>query len=106
MQLIALGMNHKTAAIELREKLALGADSWLATSAEIMHSAHVSGIVWLSTCNRTEIYVETASWRALMVWLSRRLQVDINVLKKHTYVHFDLDAARHLMQVASGLDSM
>jgi glutamyl-tRNA reductase len=106
MQLIALGMNHKTAAIEVREKLASGSHAWLATSAEIMHSAHVSGIVWLSTCNRTEIYVETTSWRALMVWLSRRLQLDINVLKKYTYVHFDLDAARHLMQVASGLDSM
>lgn len=106
MQLIALGMNHKTASIEVREKLVSGKDTWLATSAEIMHSAHAGGIVWLSTCNRTEIYVETTSWRTLMVWLSRRLQLDINVLKKYTYVHFDLDAARHLMQVASGLDSM
>lgn len=106
MQLIALGMNHKTASVDVREKLTSGKDSWLATSAEIMHSANVNGIVWLSTCNRTEIYVETMSWRSLLVWLSRRLQLDINVLKKYTYVYFDLDAARHLMQVASGLDSM
>lgn len=106
MQLIALGMNHKTATIDVREKLAFGKDLWLATNADIMHSAQVSGIVWLSTCNRTEIYVETTSWRALMIWLSRGLQLDINVLKKYTYVHFDLEAARHLMQVASGLDSM
>ncbi len=106
MQLIALGMNHKTASVDVREKLTSGKDSWLATSAEIMHSAHVSGIVWLSTCNRTEIYVETISCRSLLIWLSRRLQLDINVLKKYIYVYFDLDAARHLMRVASGLDSM
>lgn len=106
MPLIALGMNYKTASVEVREKLAVKGDSWLATSAKMMHSARVSGIVWISTCNRAEIYVETMSWRGLLVWLSRHLQLDINTLKRYAYVYFDQAAARHLMRVASGLDSM
>lgn len=106
MQLMVLGMNHKTAAVGVREKLALNQELWLATSYEIMHSACVRGAVLLSTCNRTEIYVETDSWRALLSWLSRRLKVDIKELKKYAYLHFDFDAVVHLMQVASGLDSM
>lgn len=99
-------MNYKTAAVGIREKLALNHDLWLATSYEIMHSACVRGAVLLSTCNRTEIYVETDSWRALLSWLSRRLKIDIKALKKHAYLHFDFAAVVHLMQVASGLDSM
>jgi glutamyl-tRNA reductase len=98
MQLVALGVNHKTATVDVREKLAL--------NDEITHSACVSGVVLLSTCNRTEIYVETSSWRSLLTLLSKNLRLDINAFKKYTYVHFDIEAVIHLMQVASGLDSM
>ncbi len=106
MALIALGMNHKTAGVEVREKLALQQPLTLLTMTEITNTARVSGVVMLFTCNRTELYVEARSWRALLIWLSKRLELDISELKKYTYVYFDLDAVRHLMGVASGLDSM
>lgn len=106
MHLIALGMNHKTAGVALREKLSFGKDLLLATHAEIMHAARVKGVVVVSTCNRTELYVETNSLQVLLAWFAARLELDLPELKKYIYVHSDLDAIRHLMGVASGLDSM
>lgn len=101
-----LGMNHKTAGVALREKLAGGGDILLATSAEIMHAARVQGLVLVATCNRTEIYVEAEALTALLNWMAARVELDIFELQKYIYIHSDLDAIRHLMYLASGLDSM
>lgn len=104
--LIALGMNHRTAGIDLREKFAGNADLLLATNAEIMHSARCSGVISLATCNRTELYVETQSSDVLISWFAKRLGLGAQDLKKFTYQHTDLSAVRHLMRLACGLDSM
>ncbi|HSX20304.1 MAG TPA: glutamyl-tRNA reductase [Gammaproteobacteria bacterium] len=99
-------MNHRTADIALREKIAGNSDVILATNAEIMHSARVSGVITLATCNRTELYVETKSRDAVLNWFAQRLGLANKDLKQYTYMHTDLDAIRHLMRLASGLDSM
>lgn len=99
-------MNHTTADVALRERIAANNETLLATGQEIMHSARVAGLVLVTTCNRTEIYVEAQGINLLLEWLARRLDIDISDIQKFVYVHFDLEAARHLMQVACGLDSM
>ena len=103
---MALGLNHKTASIGLREKLAINQDLVIETIDQIMHSAHVNAAVLVSTCNRTEIYLEASSLRSVLHWLKRQHEIRVADLREYTYLYFDLDAVRHLMQVASGLDSM
>lgn len=100
MNLIALGISHKTSAVELREKLAT------LTSDVVICATGVSGAIVVATCNRTEFYVETESAHELLSWLSVYLELDSSAIKKYIYVYSDLDAVRHLMQVACGLDSM
>lgn len=106
MHLIAIGLNHKTAGIGLREKLAINTNLMVETIDEIMHSAHVNAVVLVSTCNRTEIYLEASSLRSVIRWLKQRREMKASDLKPYSYLYLDLEAARHLMQVASGLDSM
>lgn len=101
-----LGINHKTAAVGLREKLAVNADLAVETIAQIMHPAHVSTVVLISTCNRTEIYVEAESLDGVLRCLRRQYGINLRDLEKYTYLHFEQDAIRHLMRVACGLDSM
>lgn len=105
VHLIVLGMSHKTAGVAVRERLA-GQELTLATNAEIMHAARVSGMVVISTCNRTELYVEAETHHELLKWFADRLAVDILELNKYTYMYSDFDAIRHLMRLACGLDSM
>jgi len=106
MHLIAIGLNHKTASLGLRERLAINTNLMIETIEEIMHSAHVNAAVLVSTCNRTEIYLEASSLRSVVRWLKRRRKMRASELREYSYLHFDLDAVRHLMQVACGLDSM
>lgn len=106
MHMIALGMNHRTAGIDLREKIAGNGDILLALQTEIKHTARVSGVVAVATCNRTEFYLEASSLNGVLQWFATKLGIDAALLKKYTYIHRDLDAIRHLMYVACGLDSM
>lgn len=96
-----VGVNHRTAPVDVREKL-------------VFHDAEVpdalealgSGII-LSTCNRTEIYQETeAGARASITFLAGRFNDSERALMPHLYQLSDLDAVRHLFAVAAGLDSM
>lgn len=106
MHMIALGMNHRTADIAMREKIAGASDCLLALNAEIMHAAAASGCVLIATCNRTEIYMQTKSLHKVLKWFAHKLEVPESELCNYTYMHLDLDAIRHLMNVASGLDSL
>lgn len=104
---LAIGLNHETAPVELREKLAI-AESELA--AELLDLKAATGAregVILSTCNRTEIIVPgDTSETHLLDWLARRADVPQDILRQHIYTYDNLDAARHLMRVAAGLDSL
>ncbi len=108
MALLALGINHKTAPVDVRERVAFAPESM----AEAMHAAKVSAdlkeIAILSTCNRTELYCSSKleGSRALLEWLGEYHGLDPAQLQGCSYAFWDEDAARHMMRVASGLDSL
>ncbi|MGT3784902.1 glutamyl-tRNA reductase [Vibrio cholerae] len=108
MSLLAIGINHNTASVELREKVAFGPEKLSLGLNQLSTSSHVKGGVILSTCNRTEIYcdVRSASKNKVIEWLSQFHQVSLDELKPSLYVHEEQAAIRHLMRVACGLDSL
>ncbi|AOY47856.1 TPA: glutamyl-tRNA reductase [Vibrio cholerae] len=108
MSLLAIGINHNTASVELREKVAFGPEKLSLALNQLSTSSHVKGGVILSTCNRTEIYcdVRSASKNKVIEWLSQFHQVSLDELKPSLYVHEEQAAILHLMRVACGLDSL
>ncbi len=107
MSLAVLGVNHRTAPLEVRERFA-HAPHEVAPSLERVLLAGASGGVLLSTCNRTEFYLaEPGRTAPEAVWtlLSERLG-DGRPVREYGYVQHDRDAVRHLYRVSAGLDSM
>ena len=105
MPVIVVGVNHRGAAIDKRERLAYPASEGAALLRRVREDAGAEAVL-LSTCNRTELYLwSPASDPTDMVWreFSDRLHEDASAIG---YVHRDRAAAAHLFRVASGLDSM
>lgn len=109
-ELLVLGVSHKTAPLELRERLALTEGSATAVLAELTALDAVHEAVALSTCNRTEIHLVAASSveaeSAALSVLARRADIRPTELAGSLYSHHGSDAARHLFSVAAGLESM
>jgi len=104
-KLIAAGISHKTAPVEVREQLAVK-PCHLADAAEVLKLfGHLDEIVLLSTCNRVEIYGTTRQATGYIKSLFQLLCAEPRALDSHTYLYEDADAARHLLRVAAGLDS-
>ena len=108
MTLIALGLNHQTAPLALREKVALDAASLPAALASLLSRPGVEEAALLSTCNRTEVYaqVEPGQEASVADWLAQHHGLDYAALEGYLYRHEGGEAVRHLFRVASGLDSM
>lgn len=110
MTLLALGINHKTAPVALREKVTFSPDSMEAALTNLLEQPSVSGGVVLSTCNRTEIYLSVDEQNnqrdQLIDWLCRYHNINPQELMSSLYWHQDNEAVSHLMRVASGLDSL
>ncbi|GAB3780702.1 glutamyl-tRNA reductase [Dyella agri] len=108
MPLIALGLNHLTAPVNLREQVAFDPETAAAALHELQHEPGVEEAMILSTCNRTELYVSVAAGAELLpqAWLSRHHRLTPGKLDEFLYRHDEQDAARHLFRVATGLDSM
>jgi glutamyl-tRNA reductase len=101
-----LGINHKTAPVALREKVAFGEDRLVAALHTLRQENGVTEAVILSTCNRTELYWSgSASSAELSLWLERHHGNDLD-LAASLYVHQESRAVEHAFSVASGLDSM
>jgi len=109
MGIKVLGVNHRTAPLEVRERFAHGAHEVPAALARVM-AAGAKGGVLLSTCNRTEFYLVTEDEPALeTVWalLGERLNsVPSGGAREYGYIAHEREAVRHLYRVSSGLDSM
>ena len=106
MAINVLGLNHKTAPIALREKVAFNEDRLLAALRTLRQESGVAEVVILSTCNRTELYWSgTASGAELSAWLQRHHGNSLD-LASSLYVHQERLAVEHAFSVASGLDSM
>ena len=107
MQLLALGLNHETASIELREKAAFSPDSIHQALYDLKSSGAADEAAILSTCNRTEIYCGYGkSSDHVFDWLSHYSGCDKNTLRGNVYRYPDEEAVKHAFRVASGLDSM
>jgi glutamyl-tRNA reductase len=110
MTLKLLGINHKTAPIELRERVAIPRERLAARCLDLLGFAGVSGIsevMILSTCNRVEILAAADSEDVdIAGFLHRHFAIDESELQPHLYEYRDRDAVRHLFRVEASLDSM
>lgn len=108
MALIALGLNHLTAPLELREKVAFGPESTAGALSDLSRQPGVNEALILSTCNRTELYVEVESGAESIPqrWLSDHHGLTERRIDEFLYRHDEDAAVRHLFRVATGLDSM
>ncbi len=106
MTLIAFGINHNTAPVEVREAVAFAPEQLQQALASMRAMAREAAI--LSTCNRTEIYAELdeSAPQILLDWLAAFHNTDPATLQSCHYSYQGVDAARHMMKVASGLDSL
>lgn len=102
MVFVACGLNHKTAPLEVREKIALMLSRQDTLLNNLVGLATVNEAAILSTCNRTEIYCDTVSPESIVPWLAKQHQFDPECL----YLHHGHQGIRHTLRVASGLDSM
>jgi glutamyl-tRNA reductase len=110
MDLRLLGINHHTAPLELRERLALDGAATSALLRDIRNDTGVAEAVLLATCNRTELYVAASDPGAADTVMRRvfgRLAGNRDALvPAHAFAHSGEQAGRHLLRVAAGLDSM
>ncbi len=108
MHIVLVGLNHKVAPVEVRERLSIGGAELPAALAALQ--GHVSEGAILSTCNRTEIYCLAphpgTGARALRTFLSRYCQIPLEEFDTYLYSRHGQEAVRHLCRVAAGLDSM
>ena len=104
--IFTLGINHHSAPLAIRERVAFNADKLHGALADLTHSQSVKEVAILSTCNRTEIYCSAETPEVVIEWLSRYHQVDRADLAPYLYTHDQPEAIRHAFRVACGLDSM
>jgi glutamyl-tRNA reductase len=117
MALVLLGINHNTASIDLREKVAFPPEIVGDAISQLKATDHVDEAIIVSTCNRTELYLETSlvtdaigdseqHQRLVVEWLAGFHQLSADELMQCSYCYWHEDVVRHLMKVSCGLDSM
>lgn len=108
MALMVLGVNHRTASLTVRERLAFAEECYGEVLREGRQACGLSELAVLSTCNRTELYAADAEIDAetLLRWLADHRGLSVDSLRPCIYQHEDEAAARHMMRVACGLDSL
>jgi glutamyl-tRNA reductase len=126
MALVLVGINHNTANIEMREKVAFPPEIVESALAEIYALPPIAEVVIVSTCNRTEIYLDFAEGDSeapagdelsqnrqlvdrqaeIVAWLSKFHGLEVGGLEQCSYSYGSEDVVRHLMKVSCGLDSM
>lgn len=105
MQLYTIGVNHTTAPISIRENVAFSNEN-LRHALSDLTAQNAAEAAILSTCNRTEIYVQSAHAEPVVDWLAHYHKLDIANVQPYTYTLSNQDAVKHAFRVASGLDSM
>ena len=106
MQLYALGLNHHTAPLAVREQVAFDPMRLPQALVELTHGREVREAAILSTCNRTELYCAAEAPEAAAQWLAEYHQLQPQNISPYLYTLPSRDAVRHMFRVASGLDSM
>jgi glutamyl-tRNA reductase len=108
MALIALGINHDTASVDVREKVAFAPEQMLDALHSFCDAVQLDEVIILSTCNRTEIFTEGRSEHvdAILHWLASFHSLHVSSFHSNHYCYQGDAALHHMMKVASGLDSM
>ncbi len=105
MKLLALGISHETADLAIREQISFGKDYLANSLRDMLQDTQTEEAVILSTCHRTEFYSVNGNAQNTMNWLYRHKKLPEDSLKSHWYVYHQEHALRHLLRLASGLDS-
>ncbi len=103
---VACGLNHKTAPLSVREKIAFPVAMQETLLNQLVGLPAVNEAAILSTCNRTEIYCDTDEPQQIISWLAQEHQLPEETIEPFFYMHQGEEGVRHLLRVASGLDSM
>jgi glutamyl-tRNA reductase len=110
MNIAVIGLSHKTATVEVREKLSIPEPQVENAIAQLLSYPHIEEVAIVSTCNRLEIYIVTSETepgvREVTQFLSEYGKLPVQVLRKYLFILLHEDAVMHLMRVAAGLDSL
>lgn len=113
MTLIAFGINHKTAPVDIREKVAFAPEKMEQALHECVNNGEVNEAAIVSTCNRTELYFSLHEddkneydTSTLLEWFCQYHHLKVEDIKPYIYEHSNNDAVQHILRVASGLDSL
>ena len=106
MQLFAFGINHHTAPLAIREQVAFHAENLKQALLDLVGHRPVHEAAILSTCNRTEIYCNTAEPDQAIQWMADFHQLKPTAIEPYLYTLPRQEAVKHAFRVASGLDSM
>lgn len=109
MELIAVGISHKTAPVGIRENFSFTKVQIQESQAQLRAISGIEGVVILSTCNRVEIYAHSShnkkSLRHVKDFIVNRFNIAEKDFRRYFYILEDISAVRHIFRVASGLDS-
>lgn len=110
MNIVVVGLSHKTAPVEVREKLSIPEPQVESAIADLVSYPHIAEAAILSTCNRLEIYIVTPETeqglREVTQFLSEHSKLPSHSLRQHLFMLLHQDAVMHLMRVSAGLDSL
>ncbi len=110
MNIAVVGLSHKTAPVEVREKLSIPEPQLEAAIAHLLSYPHLQEVAILSTCNRLEIYLVATETqpgiREVTQFLSEKSKLSLHQLRPHLFTLLHDDAIMHLMRVSAGLDSL
>jgi glutamyl-tRNA reductase len=110
MNIIVVGLSHKTAPVDVREKLSIPTPQMEAAIAHLRSYPHIEEATILSTCNRLEVYVVVSETehgvREVTQFLAEHGKIPVHQLRPYLFILLHHDAVMHLMRVASGLDSL
>ncbi|AFZ31730.1 glutamyl-tRNA reductase [Gloeocapsa sp. BRSZ] len=110
MNIAVVGLSHKTAPVEVREKLSIPESQTESAIAHLLTYPHIEEVAILSTCNRLEIYIvarETQQGiQEVAQFLAEHSKLPASSLRQHLFIFLHEDAVMHLMRVAAGLDSL
>lgn len=110
MNIVVIGLSHKTAPVDVREKLSIAEESVGSAIAQLCNYPHLEEVAILSTCNRLELYVVTSETehgiREVIQFLAESSGLPLSRLRPYLFILLHQDAVMHLMRVAAGLDSL
>jgi glutamyl-tRNA reductase len=111
LSIVAVGINHKTAPVAVREKISFNPDRLSVALQEMLSEVQCREVAILSTCNRTELYLVqdgdfNVTQQRIIKWLEQYHNVPASTILPSLYWHKDQQAVNHMMRVACGLDSI